>query len=64
MLTSKQSLSKIKKYYKNSKFYEYDDIIGWYVDEDTETSYSWKFELQGKKHEIKCNKENGKIEVL
>jgi hypothetical protein len=64
MLTSKQSLSKIKKYYRNSKFYEYDDIIDWYVDKDTKTSYSWEFELHGEKHEIKCNKENGKIEVL
>lgn len=64
MLTNKQAISKIKKVYNKSKYKEFDEIIGWYVDKETPTTYSWLFELDGEKVEIKCNKENGAVEVL
>jgi hypothetical protein len=64
MLTNKQAVSRIKKVYNKSKYKEFDEVIGWYVDKETPTTYSWRFELDGKKTEIKCNKETGAVEVL
>lgn len=64
MLTNRQAVSRIKKVYNQSKYSEFDDIIGWYTDKDTEKYYSWRFEWEGEKIEIRCNKETGAVEVL
>lgn len=64
MLTNRQAVSRIKKVYNKSKYKEFDEIIGWYTDKETEKYYSWRFELDGAKVEIKCDKETGAVEVL
>lgn len=64
MLTSKQALNKIKRFYNKSWFSEHDDIIEFGVDTEDKTYYNWNFQLDSKKYQIRCNKENGAIEVL
>ena len=64
MLTNKQALNKIKRFYDKSWFSEYDDVMGFGVDTEDSTYYNWNLELEGKKYQIKCNKETGAIEVL
>lgn len=63
MITTRQAVSKIKKVY-NKEYKQFEDILEWGVDTDSNHLYAWNLVLNGKRIKIQCDKITGKVVVL